>query len=78
VFFIFSTNISPLKRLSGSLISCISIYNKSNIKIARGDSVFYQEAIRIMNLMPNWEPAKQGNKKVPVIWVVPIEFKLNN
>lgn len=36
------------------------------------------EAVRILNLMPNWIPGKQGGKAVAVSYTVPIKFSLNS
>ncbi len=36
-----------------------------------------QEAIRIVKLMPQWEAGKQNQQNVPVIYTLPITFRLN-
>lgn len=36
-----------------------------------------KEALRVVNMMPRWEPAKKGKKNVPSQLVIPIRFKLN-
>jgi TonB family protein len=35
-----------------------------------------EEAIRVVNRMPNWEPARKGGKKVAVMYNLPIVFEL--
>lgn len=50
-----------------------------NIKVLRSlDEMFTQEAIRIINLMPDWIPAQQGNQKVSTNVVLPFKFSLRN
>ena len=47
-------------------------------KIARGvNTLLDAEAIRIVNLMPNWIPGKQSGKDVAVSYTVPFKFNLN-
>jgi protein TonB len=36
-----------------------------------------EEALRVVKLMPNWEPGKLNGKAVKVRFQLPIEFKLN-
>ncbi len=36
-----------------------------------------EEALRIVNLMPNWAPGKNKGKAVKVSMVLPVEFKLD-
>jgi len=36
------------------------------------------EALRIISIMPNWEPGMQNNLKVKVRFMMPITFKLTN
>jgi TonB family protein len=48
-----------------------------NVKIARGvDSMLDAEAMRVISLMPDWKPGKQGGKAVDVALTVPIQFRL--
>ena len=48
-----------------------------NAKIARGvDPVLDQEALRVVNTMPRWQPGKQRGKNVNVSYTVPISFVL--
>lgn len=50
----------------------------SNIKVLRdiGDGCG-EEAIRVVNLMPKWKPAKQREKNVRQQFVLPITFRLS-
>lgn len=36
-----------------------------------------QEALRVMGLIPKFKPGKQGDVRVPVKMIIPINFKLN-
>lgn len=42
------------------------------------DNLFKKEALRVVNLMPNWSPGLQNGKAVDVKYSVPITFRLNN
>lgn len=37
-----------------------------------------EEALRVVNRMPKWNPGKQLTKPVPVIMILPVHFKLLN
>jgi TonB family protein len=51
----------------------------TNIKILRGAAESLdKEAVRIINLMPAWEPGKQRGKTVRVQYNLPIKFKLDD
>jgi TonB family protein len=41
------------------------------------DNAFKVEALRVVNLMPNWAPGLQNGEAVDVKFSVPITFKLN-
>jgi len=48
-----------------------------NGKIERGVSAELDaEALRIVSIMPNWTPGKQGGKTVKVKYILPITFRL--
>lgn len=48
------------------------------VSIARGvDTLLDNEAIRVVKLLPRWEPGKQRDKPVNVWYHVPINFQLN-
>jgi len=49
----------------------------SNARIARGvDPSIDQEALRVVNNLPNWKPGMQRGKPVRVSYTVPINFQL--
>lgn len=51
----------------------------SDIKILRGKyEKLNNEAVRIVKIMPNWEPAFSNRKPICHIYFLPIEFKLNS
>ena len=50
----------------------------TNFKVLRGvNEELDAEALRVMKLMPNWEPGKQDGKAVRVQYNLPIKFVLN-
>lgn len=62
-------------------VTCSFIVNKdgsiSNAEVIRGvDPSLDKEALRVINTMPNWIPAKQGGKVVRVRYTVPVTFNL--
>jgi len=47
------------------------------VSILRGvDASLDKEAMRVVSMMPDWEPGRQGTKPVPVSYQVPIKFAL--
>ena len=51
----------------------------TDIKIMRGLSAGCNaEAMRVIGLMPDWKPGKQGGMSVPVRYTIPIRFTLNS
>ena len=49
----------------------------SHAEVLRGlDSTCDKEAIRVILSMPQWIPGKQNGKTVPVVFTVPVHFKL--
>jgi protein TonB len=51
----------------------------SDIKIVKSPAPSLEkEVIRVLNLMPKWNPAKQNGKAVRVYFNMPVDFKLNN
>jgi TonB family protein len=51
----------------------------SNITVVRGKyEILNNEAIRVVKLMPKFEPAFGNGKNIPSKFVVPIIFKLNS
>ena len=50
----------------------------SETKVVKSvESSLDEEAIRVLNSMPNWTPGKQGGKAVRVKYTVPINFRLD-
>ncbi|MBK7712821.1 MAG: energy transducer TonB [Bacteroidales bacterium] len=48
------------------------------IVVMKSDNpLFDNEAIRIISVMPEWKPGKQGGQLVDVYKMVTIDFKLN-
>lgn len=51
----------------------------SNISVLRGIGAGCdEEAVRVAKLMPTWNPGKQNGRAVPVYFVMPIQFALQN
>ena len=49
----------------------------SNVRVARSvDPSLDAEAIRVVNSMPKWEPARQKGQSVRVRYTIPIQFRL--
>lgn len=49
----------------------------TDVKVVRGvTSALDQEAVRVLECMPDWVPGKQDGKAVNVRFVIPINFKL--
>ena len=81
----FSNNIKyPIeaqeKNIQGRVI-CNFIVEKdgslSNIKVVRGvDPLLDNEAIRVLQTMPNWTPGKQNGEEVRVQFTLPVVFRL--
>ncbi len=42
-----------------------------------GSKSIDKEALRVVNMMPDWIPGENGGKKVNVYFTIPIKFKLN-
>ena len=49
----------------------------TDITIEKGESdLLNREAIRVLNMMPNWKPGKMGGRAVKVRYFIPIVIKL--
>jgi TonB family protein len=46
-------------------------------KVLKGYPALDAEALRVINLMPAWEPGKMGGRPVSVSYVIPFKFVLN-
>lgn len=50
-----------------------------NAKILRGINNYCdEEALRVVNMMPNWNPGIEKGKKVSVMFQIPVKFQLTN
>ena len=47
-----------------------------DIKVWRGKDALVKEAVRLMNIMPKWNPGKKDGQPVPVYYTLPIKFRL--
>lgn len=51
----------------------------SNVQVLRSvDPSLDREAVRVVRLMPNWNPGKRKGKKVRVRFTLPVTFKLTS
>lgn len=49
----------------------------SNITVLRGSNdLLNREAVRVISEMPKWKAGKMGDKSVPVMYLLPIVFRL--
>lgn len=50
----------------------------SNIEVLRGiDPACDREAVRVVSSMPDWVPGKQNGRNVPVLFILPVVFRIN-
>lgn len=48
------------------------------VEVSRSiDPVLDREAVRVVKSMPKWKPAKHDDKSIPSIFILPIDFTLN-
>lgn len=53
--------------------------NVNDVKVIKGvREELDAEALRVCNKFPNWKPGKHEGKAVPVRFIVPVNFKLEN
>ena len=51
----------------------------TNVGIAKKvDDLLDKEALRVVNSLPDWEPGKKDGQTVPVSYIVPLNFQLDN
>lgn len=57
---------------------CVTKYGTvDRVSIARGaDPLLDKEALRVVKLLPKWQPGENGGRKVSVWYTVPINFQL--
>ena len=50
----------------------------TEVKVAKssGTQSLDDEAVRVVSMMPNWEPGTEGGKPVRVFYTIPLVFKL--
>ncbi|MBR2063580.1 MAG: energy transducer TonB, partial [Bacteroidales bacterium] len=49
----------------------------TNVKVLRGvDSILDKEAVRVVELSPDWTPGKSNGRNVPVTYTFPVIFQL--
>ncbi len=69
-----------LKKIEGTVVVqfLITMEGKlTKVNVTRG--IGYgcdEEAIRVIQSMPDWKPGKHNNKEVPVNFILPVKFKL--
>ena|GEM_PF-53796 len=67
-------------RIQGRVISSFIINANgsiSEVKIEQGvNPLLDEEAIRVLNTMPDWKPGKQAGRSVRVKYILPISFRL--
>ena len=50
----------------------------TNTKVVKGvDPLLDKEALRVINLLPQWKPGKDGGKAVKVSYTIPLKFSLD-
>ena len=69
------------KKIQGR-VTCNFVVEKdgsiTDVQIARGvNPLLDEEAVRVIELMPNWKPGMQKGEPVRVRYTVPVVFKLN-
>lgn len=72
--------IAQENRISGRVITCFIIDKTGsvkNIEVVRGvHPLLDAEAIRVMSLMPSWNPGKQKGEFVNVKYTLPVNFRM--
>ena len=49
----------------------------TNVKVLRGvDPILDKEAVRVIELSPDWTPGKSKDRNVPVTYTFPVIFQL--
>ncbi|MBQ2339299.1 MAG: energy transducer TonB, partial [Bacteroidaceae bacterium] len=52
-------------------------FEAQNAGLEAGAQALKDEAIRVVKLMPNWQPGKQRGKAVRVKYTIPVMYRLN-
>ena len=70
------------KGIQGKVFVTFVVNSKGKVektKVARGvDPLLDNEALRVVNLLPEWKPGKQSGQAVDVSYTVPVQFALKN
>lgn len=68
------------KKIQGRVLCAFVVQpdgSVTHINVLRGvDPALDREAVRILSTMPNWEAGRIGNENVPVICILPVQFRL--
>lgn len=68
------------KGIEGRVILTFLVNSDGSISdiycVNQAEPLFVNEAIRVVNLMPNWKPGRQNNKNVTVKFTLPLKFQL--
>jgi protein TonB len=66
--------------IEGTVIVYFVVDEHGNVTQVRTDKKFgyglEEEAMRVVKLMPKWNPGRQRNRNVPVYYKIPIAFVL--
>ena len=65
--------------IQGTVVVSFSVETDGSIKdikVWRGKDALVKEAVRLMNIMPKWNPGKKDGQPVPVDYTLPIKFRL--
>ena len=69
-----------LKKIEGTVAVQFLITKEGKlIKVTVSSGIGYgcdEEAVRVIQSMPDWKPGKHNNKEVPVNFILPVKFKL--
>jgi protein TonB len=75
------TSMAKINEVEGKVVLRFVIDETGNIvncKVIRSIGYGLDEiAVEAINNMPKWKPAIQGNRNVPVLFTLPVEFSLN-
>lgn len=68
--------------ITGRVVVSFAIDRQGRLRDIRvlqtSDQSLAQEVVRILKTSPRWEPGRQGNRKVPVKFTMPIDFRPRN
>ncbi len=72
---------AKVKKLSGKVYVSFILDETgkvTNAKVVKGvDPLLDKEALRVVNLLPQWEPGKDEGKPVKVSYTIPVKFSLD-